>query len=88
MKVRQWYGKSWKNLGLETHMTSLRGLLGIMRIERMTNCRVKELYGVKGMDEIIDKSAIQWSGHIERMKKNRIAKRMYVRECVGTRSVG
>ena len=35
----------------------------------------------KGIDERID-------DHVERMEKNRIAKRVYVKECAGNLSVG
>ena len=38
--------------------------------------------------ERIDKGVLQWFGHVERMEKDRIAKRVYVGECAGSRSVG
>ena len=34
----------------------------------------------KGDDERIDESVLCWSGHIERMENNRIAKRVYMGE--------
>ena len=43
---------------------------------------------MKGVDERIDEGVLQWFGHVERMEKNRIAKRVYVGECAGTHSVG
>ena len=59
-------------------MDNLRGLLGI-----------KELCGVKKcLDERIDEGALQWFGHVERKKKDRIAKTVYVGECAGRHSVG
>ena len=39
---------------------------------------------VKGVDERIDKSILQWFGHIERMGNIRSVKRVYMRECVGS----
>ena len=36
---------------------------------------------------MIDESVLRWFGHIERMEKERIAKRVYVGECVGNRLV-
>ena len=39
----------------------------------------------KGVDEKIDKCSF---GHIERIKNDRIDKRVYVGECVGSRLVG
>ena len=42
----------------------------------------------KGVKEKIDESFFRWSGHVERMENERIAKRVYVGECAGSRSVG
>ena len=42
----------------------------------------------KGLDERIDEGVLRWFGHVQRMEKGRIAKRIYVRECAGSRSVG
>ena len=41
-----------------------------------------------GLDERIDEGMLWWFGHVERMEKDRIAKRVYVGECAGSRSVG
>ena len=48
------------------------------------------MHGVvkKGVNEGIDESVFRWFGHMERMGKDRIAKRVYVGECTGSRSVG
>ena len=46
------------------------------------------MYGVtKGVDEKTD-DVLRWFGHVERMENDRIAKRVYVGECAGSRSVG
>ena len=42
---------------------------------------------MKGVDERIDESVLPWLVHIERMGNDRIAKRVYVEECVGNHSV-
>ena len=39
-------------------------------------------------EEGIDEGIIQWFGHVERMEMDRIARRVYVGECVGSHSVG
>ena len=65
----------------------LRGLLGIRRMDRVLNEGIRELYGVKSLDERIDESALRWFGHVERMERDRIAKRVYVGECAGSHSV-
>ena len=40
----------------------------------------------KGVDKRIDEVVLQWLGHVERMEKDRIAKRVYVGECAGSHS--
>ena len=35
----------------------------------------------KGVDERIDEGVLRWFGHVERMEKDRIGKRVYVEEC-------
>ena len=70
-------------------MDNLRGLLGIRRMYRVPNARIRELCGVKkGLDERIDESVLRWFAHVERMERDRIAKRVYVAECAGSRPTG
>ena len=74
---------------MDVQMDKHRGLLGIMRMDRFMNARIKELCRVtKGVDERVDEGVLRWFGHVERMKSYRFAKRVYVGECTGTRSVG
>ena len=42
----------------------------------------------KGLDERIDEDVLRWFSHVERMEKDRIAKRVYLGECAGSRSAG
>ena len=42
----------------------------------------------KGLDERIDEGELQWFGHVQRMKSDRIAKRVYVGECNSSCSAG
>ena len=42
----------------------------------------------KGVYERIDEGVLHWFGHVERMEKDMIAKRVYVGECAGSRSLG
>ena len=42
----------------------------------------------KRVGEKIDEGVLRWFGHVEGMEKDRIAKRAYVAECAGTRTVG
>ena len=69
-------------------MDNLRGFLGIRRIDRILNAWIRELCGVKkGLDERIDEGVLQWFGLVERMEKDRIAKRIYVGEYASSCSV-
>ena len=59
-------------------MDNLRGLLGIRRMYAW----IWELCGVKkGLDEKIDEAVLWWFGHVERMERDRIDKRVYVGVC-------
>ena len=68
---------------------NIRGLLGIRRMDRVPKARIRELCGVKkGLDEMIYEGVLRWFGHVERVERDMIAKRIYVGECAGSRSVG
>ena len=41
----------------------------------------------RGVDEGIDEGVLRWFDPVERMEKNRIAKRVYVEESAGSRLV-
>ena len=60
-------------------MGTLRGLLGIRRMDRVPNEQIRELCRVKkGLDERIDEGVLWWFSHVERMKSDRISKSVYV----------
>ena len=42
----------------------------------------------KGLDEKIDQDVLWWFGHVERMERDRISKKVYVGKCADSRSVG
>ena len=70
---------------------NLRGFLGIKRrrMDKVPNGRIRQLCGVaKGVDEKINEGVLRWFDHVERMENDRIANRVYVGECAGSRSVG
>ena len=70
-------------------MDNLRGLFGIREIDRVPNARIRKLCGVmKEVDERIDEGVLRWFGHLKRMENDRVAKRVYVGECTGSRFVG
>ena len=70
-------------------MDNLRGLLVIKMMDRVPNSRIRELCGVKKyLDETIDEGMLRWFGQVERMERDRIAKRVYIEEYADSRSVG
>jgi hypothetical protein len=42
------------------------------RMERIQNEYIKEIMGVKGKIDIIEKTRLQWYGHVKRMPEERI----------------
>ena len=47
---------------------NFRGLLGIRRMDRVPNARMRELCGErKGLDEKIDESVPRWFSHVKSM---------------------
>ena len=60
-------------------MDNFRGLLGIRRMDRVPNVRIRELCGAtKRVDKRIDEGVLRRFGHVQRMEKDRVAKRVYV----------
>ena len=50
-------------------MENLRDLLGIRRMDRVSNARIMELCGVtKVVDEIINEDVLRWFGRVERVE--------------------
>ena len=67
-------------------MNNHGGLQGTRRIDRVQNARIRELCEMKkGLDERIDEGILLWFGHVEKMERDIIAKRVYVGECGGPR---
>ena len=70
-------------------MNNLRSLLCIKRMDKVLDAGIRELCGmIKGVDNRIDKIVFRWFGHMKRMEKDRIAKRVYVWNCAGSYSMG
>ena len=65
-------------------MKNLGGLLGIRRMDSF-ECTDK---GVVRSVERIDEGILLWFGHVKRTENDRNAKRVYVGERAGSRSVG
>ena len=42
----------------------------------------------KEVDKRIEEGVLRWFGHVERIERDRIVKRVYAGDCAGSRSVG
>ena len=42
----------------------------------------------KDLDERVEEGVLRWFGHVEKMERDMITKRVYVGECSSIRSVG
>ena len=74
-----WKEKERSRIRAVLQMDNLRGLLGIRRMGRVTNARIRELCGAKKrVDERIDECVLRWFGLVERIENKRTAKRIYV----------
>ena len=59
-------------------MENLRGVLGIRRIDKIPNARIKERRVTKGANVRINEGVLRWFDHVERVKHDRRAKRVFV----------
>ena len=85
MAVKQCHGEKSRFRIRSVQMDNPRGVLGIIRMDRVPNAWIRELCGVaKGANEKIYESAPRWFSHIERMENDRIPKKMYVGESVSS----
>ena len=58
------------------HMDKIGSFLGIRRMDRVPNARIRELCGmVKGVYESIKEDVLHWFSHMEKMERDRITKR-------------
>jgi hypothetical protein len=81
--------KRYRDKMQAVQMDNLRGVLGVRRIDKMRNERIRELCGVeKGVLERISESILRWFGHMERMDESRLVKRVYKGVCEGYRGRG
>ena len=70
--VLRWFGhvemmEKERSRIFAVQMDNFRGLLGIRRIDKAQNARIRQ--GVtKSMDEKIDEHVLRWFGHVERWK--------------------
>ena len=58
---------------------NLRGLLGIRRMDKGTNSRIRQLCRLtKVVDEKLDEGVLRWFGLVERMETDKIANMVYI----------
>jgi hypothetical protein len=59
---------------LTTEMDVLRRSARKSRLEKIKNENIKEIMGVIGKQDIIEKKRLQWYGHVKRMPEERMPK--------------
>ena len=70
-------------------MDTLSGFLGDRNMDKVLNAWIRELCGMmKWKDGRIDEGILRWFYPMERIKNDRLAKMVYLREFAGSRSVG
>ena len=70
-------------------MKCLRTIAGVRWFDRIRNERVREMCGGKrSLLERAEQGVLKWFGHVERMGEERLTKRIYKSEVVGTRGRG
>ena len=70
-----WQWEKERSTVMAVQMDNLRGLLGIRRMNRIPNIRIRELCGVtKGVDKRIDEGVFRWFGHVERMEEDSLCR--------------
>ena len=70
-------------------MKCLRNMCRVTRMDRLRNEVVRERVGVReNMSKRVDRKMLKWFGHIERMKSERLTKRVYMSGVEGGRRRG
>ena len=67
-------------------MNCLRSLVGVSRIDRVRNEEVRRKAGIeRELASRADQRVLRWFGHVERMDKYRLARRVLMAEVSGGR---
>ena len=73
-----WTLKVHKRKRMEAVVNCLRNICGLRRIARVPNVEIRSRCGKNvSVSQIIDQSVLRWFGHVERMRDEMIAKRVY-----------
>ena len=70
------------------HLRCLRRLLGISREDRVTNQELLRRSGVRGVEVLIMKAQLRWTGHGMRTEDSRLPKQICSELARGTRRQG
>ena len=67
-ETRLWKKEKERSRIGAAQMDNLRDLVGIRRMDKVPNARIREFCGrTKGEDERIDGGVLRWFGHVEMM---------------------
>ena len=77
-----------KNKMRAVEMKFQRSRVGVTRMDRVRNERVREMVREEPLQNRIERSRLQWYGHVRRMQEERIPKKMFGMEMTGRRPRG
>ena len=70
-------------------MNCLRNICGLRRIDRVPNVEIRRMCGKNvSVSQRMDQGVLRWFGHVERMRNERLVKRVYDPEVRGVRRRG
>ena len=69
-------------------MRFLRRIVGVSRMDHISNTRIREAIGVEQLLLQVEKSQLKWLGHLYRMQPTRLAKQAFGAVPDGHRPVG
>jgi hypothetical protein len=70
------------------HMRCLRRILGVKWQDKVTNVEVLERCGSTSIEALVIAAQLRWTGHVLRMREERIPKQILYGELSGTRHAG
>ena len=73
----------------EVEMNCLRNICGLRRIDKVQNVEIRRRYGKNiSVSQRIDQGALRWFRHVERMRDERMARKVYEPDVRGVRRRG
>lgn len=69
-------------------MRCLRAILGVNKLERITNITIRKILNVQNISEVIRMRRLKWFGHISRRPDDSFVKTVLIQDFQGNRGRG